>query len=809
MSFKFYLKTFFSFAIVNWSLNLYSQTMTQTIRGIIVDADSKSPIEQVGVKVLNLDTNIYSVSDEHGKFRLVKVPVGRHSIKFSFIGYEDVLLQNIIVTTGKEVVLNVEMREKLLIGKEVEIVAEKDKTKANNDLVTNSARSFQSEETERYAGSRGDPSKMVANYAGVVTGNDARNDIIVRGNSPLGVLWRLEGTDIPSPNHFSTQGATGGPVSILNNNLLGSCDFLTGAFPAEYGNKMSAVFDLKMRNGNNEKTEYTGQIGVNGFEAGIEGPLSGKRRRTNDSTNTSRSTNNGSFLINYRYSSFTFFKMLGISFGVSGIPTYQDLSYKINLPTSKAGVFTLWGIGGISKISLLDSQKDSSDWSFTDFGQDLVFGSRMGAAGFSHLYFFTDKISGKLNVSASGSQFIVKLDTLALDKSPYRVYTNDSKDGQLFANYTVTDKINAHHFLKAGYTWKIMQVDYKSTYWSHQNNKYLDEFKQNGSTNAFQAFLHWQYRCTDQITFNTGVHYNYFELSKSTAIEPRAGMSWHFKPQQTLSASFGMHSQTLPLVYYMYSTYDSASNSYVNTNRTLDMSKSIHYVLAYDYNFMKDFRMKLETYYQNLYNIPIEEYRKSSFSALNTGNELEGLTFVDSLTNKGTGYNYGMEFTVEKFFSKKYYFLSSLSLYESKYKGSDGVLRSTAFNGRYVYNLLGGIELPVGRKKNQSISFDLRTTFAGGNRYTPIDIQQSILHKSAVYIDSLAFNSQFRAYQKVDFKISYRINTKKASHYIFFHIENIFNRKNILQQVYNDNKQVISEEYQLGVFPYGGYRIEF
>lgn len=806
------------------SFSALSQSLTQTVRGVVTDADSKAPVEQVGVKILNLDTTIYSVTDASGKFRLAKVPVGRHSIKFSFIGYEEVVLQNIIVTSGKEVVLNVEMHEKILMGNEVEIIAEKDKTKANNDLVTNSARNFQSEETERYAGSRGDPSKMVAAYAGVATGNDARNDIIVRGNSPLGVLWRLENTDIPSPNHFSTQGATGGPVSILNNNLLGSSDFLTGAFPAEYGNKMSAVFDLKMRNGNNEKTEFTGQAGLNGLEAGIEGPLritKDELRNTNDSAtnNHQLATTNSSYLINYRYNSLKLFQLVGISFGVSGIPTYQDVSFKLNMPTSKAGVFTLWGIGGMSDISLLDSEKDSSDWSFSNFGEDLVFGSRMGAAGFSHLYFFSEKISGKLNFSASGSQFKVTIDTLAINNDAFRVYTNDSKDGQYFANYTFTDKINAHHLLKAGATWKNMLVSYKSSYWSRRNQRHLDQFNEAGSTNSLQAFLHWQYRVTDDLTFNSGVHYNFFELSNSSAIEPRAGMRWQFLPKQTLSAAFGMHSQTLPLIYYMYKSFDSISNSYANTNRTLDLSKSRHYVLAYDYNFAKDFRLKLETYYQDLYNLPVEKYRKSSFSTVNVGNELEGLTFVDSLENKGTGYNYGTEFTLEKFFSKKYYFLSSLSLYESKYKGSDGTLRYTAFSGGYVYNLLGGVELPVGnlrfrknesaKSKNHRIAFDVKLTFAGGNRYTPIDVQQSILNKDAVYIDSLAFQKQFRDYQKIDFKISYRINSKRASHYIFMHIENIFNRQNVLQQVYNDNKQAIVEEYQLGLFPYGGYRVEF
>ena len=786
-----------AFIILQFSLFnfLQAQTFYQTVRGIVIDADSKSPLELAGIKIMNLDTNISAMTDADGKFRLLKVPVGRHTIKFAVVGYEDVLLQNIIVTTGKEVVLNVEMQEKIIVGTEVEILAIKDKTKANNDLVTNSSRNFQREETERYAGSRGDPSKMVANYAGVATGNDARNDIIVRGNSPIGVLWRLENTDIPNPNHFSSQGSTGGPVSILNNNLLGSSDFLTGAFPAEYGDKMAAVFDLKLRNGNNEKAEFTGQFGLNGIEAGLEGPIS--------------KSSGSSYLLNYRYSTLKLFDLIGISFGVSGIPQYQDLSYKFNFPTTKAGIFTFWGIGGMSKIAILSSEKDSADWSFTDSGEDLVFGSNMGATGLSHLYFFNDNFSGKFNLAVSGSQVKITIDTLSMDKNPYRIFTNNSAEKQVFANYTITNKLNAHHLIKAGVTCKNMLVDYHSEYWSKKYAQYLSELGAKDNAISMQSFVHWQYRITDNLMLNSGIHVNHFTLSNSTAIEPRVGIRWQFLPKQTLSASFGKHSQTLPLIYYFFNANDSASTAYSNTNRSLDMSKSTHYVLGYDYNFAQDFRLKLETYYQDQYNIPVEKYYSSSFSILNVGNELGGITLMDSLVNNGTGFNYGTEFTVEKFFSKTYYFLSSLSLYESKYKASDGVLRHTSFSGNYVYNLLGGVELPVGSKKNHLIALDLKLTFAGGNRYTPIDIQKSILHREAQYIDSLAFSKRFRDYQKVDLKISYRINRKKASHYIFFHVENLLNRKNILQQVYDESTHGIKEEYQLGIFPYGGYRIEF
>ena len=224
-----------------------AQTFTQTIRGKVIDIDSKSPVFGANVILQNSETFIASATDVDGNFRLEKILVGRQAIKITCIGYEDAMLGNIIVTSGKEVILTIELREKVTTVETIEVTAETDKTKANNDLVTVSSRNFQAEETGRYAGSRGDPSKMVANYAGVSSGNDARNDIIVRGNSPLGVLWRLEGVDIPNPNHFSAQGATGGPISMLNNNILGNSDFLTGAFPAEYVGYGDTEFDANGR----------------------------------------------------------------------------------------------------------------------------------------------------------------------------------------------------------------------------------------------------------------------------------------------------------------------------------------------------------------------------------------------------------------------------------------------------------------------------------------------------------------------------------------------------------------------------------
>ncbi len=204
-------------------------------------------------------------------------------------------------------------------------------------MALSGAKQLNIEEGMRFAGSRNDPARMAQNFAGVSGANDGRNDIIIRGNSPSGVLWRAEGVDIPNPNHFSTFGATGGPVTILNTNTLRTSSFLTGAFPADYGNALAGAFDLRLRNGNKDKYEMLAQVGFNGFEAAAEGPL-GKR-------------GGASFLVDYRYSLIAAVHALGLSVGTgASVPNYQDLTVKINVPTKKAGTFGLFAMGGLSNI---------------------------------------------------------------------------------------------------------------------------------------------------------------------------------------------------------------------------------------------------------------------------------------------------------------------------------------------------------------------------------------------------------------------------------------------------------------------------
>ena len=305
----------------------FGQAITQTVRGIVVDKDSKTPLAFVSVGLISKENPIGTSTDTLGKFLIPQVPVGRQSFQISFIGYKTQVISDVQVNAAKEIILTIELEENAIALSEVAIKSDNLKDRTVNSLIGISGRTFSLEEANRFAGSQNDPSRMARNYAGVSGASDQRNDIIIRGNAPQGLLWRIEGIPVPNPNHFAGQGSTGGPISIINYKLLSNSDFITGAFPAEYGNATSGVFDVKMRNGNDKKSEKTIQIGALGLEAIVEGPL-GKN-------------NNSSYLMAYRYSTLSLLTSLNLKIGFASIPSYQDLSFKFNFVTKKVGTFSI------------------------------------------------------------------------------------------------------------------------------------------------------------------------------------------------------------------------------------------------------------------------------------------------------------------------------------------------------------------------------------------------------------------------------------------------------------------------------------
>jgi hypothetical protein len=771
-----------------------AEELTQTIRGTVIDAISGYPVTGAYIILVNSEPKIGTVTDINGMFDLKKVPVGRQSLQINFIGYETKTYSNLLVVSGKELVLEIKLEEKINSIGEVVIKATTRKTDAQNEMAMTSARTFSVEETERFAGSLGDPARMVANYAGVMTQNDSRNDIIIRGNSPSGVLWRLEGIEIPNPNHFGAQGTTGGPVSMINNNLLSNSDFITGAFPAEYGNAVAGVFDLNMRSGNVNSHEFIGQVGFNGFELGAEGPL--------------MKLGNGqkaSYLASFRYSTLEVLDKLQFNVGTgAAIPKYKDLTFLIDIPDKKIGRIKLFGLWGSSFIALGRDLSDTTSNQYNSVGIATDFSSDLGVIGMSHTYYFNEKTRLKSTLSWQHSQSLAVLDSIINHVFVPDIRSNQSEKKLSFTTQ-LRKKFSSQDNISIGLLIDHYQISYLDSIMNSDFNRFTTTTDISGGMMLYQAYIQWQHKFGSRITTYSGMHFQYFGLNTELAAEPRLGASLNVTERSSINLGFGLHSQAQPKVIYFYQDYNSLSDSYSLTNENVKLTRSAHFVLGYQYQVSNNLRIKLESYYQNLYKIPVKE-SFPEFSLINSGDQF-GIPREDSLINAGKGRNYGIEITFEKFLSKGWYFLFTSSLFDSKYAGFDKVWRNTAFNGNYVFNVLGGYEQKLGKKT--MLTFDIKTVWAGGKRYIPIDVEASKAEHTEVRDYSKSYTEKYNDYFRTDFRIGLKLDNKKFNQEWGIDFQNITGYRSIFMQGYDVNKGEVYNVYQQGFIPMFLYRIQF
>jgi len=775
---------------------LFSET-GQTVRGVITDAFSGQPL--IGASIVVADSNPLqgTIADENGKFELNNVPLGRSTFIVSALGYHATSMSNIMVISGKETLLQIALEEKITSLKDVVVTANFSKNKPINDLALVSSRSFSVEETERFAGSLGDPARMVANYAGVVVGNDSRNDIIIRGNSPSGLLWRMEGVAISNPNHFGAHGTTGGPVTMLNSNLLANSDFMTGAFSAEYGNALSGVFDLNLRTGNTERFEGMGQVGFNGFELLLEGPIK-----------IGNFIKNGSFIADYRFSTLQLMSLLGFDIGTGGtVPEYNDLSVMIDLPTSKIGRFKLIGLLGNSFISMGRSFDIDEAITHNQMGYATDFGAGLNIAMLTHTYMFNEHSRLKSSLSFEHATSTTLSDSINYtDKKYFNLYAANYKENKWMANTQFKRRINAKNNLTLGASASLFVSSFFDSVFVKSLDKRITLTAIDKEPSIlYNAYTNWQHKFTNELSLNTGLHYQLYNLTNESAIEPRLALRWQAHQQHAFSLGYGLHSQIQARTIYFYEAYYKDTDTYARNNMTTGYTRSHHIVGGYDWTISSYWRVKTEAYYQDLFNVPVSPI-SGSYSALNSGSGYY-IDIIDSLQNTGVGRNYGLEMTIEKFLHKGYYGLMTFSLYDSKYQGYDKIWRNTAFNSNFAVNLLGGYEWRVGTKN--FLAVDVRTIWAGGMRYVPIDLAASIAAGEQRLASTDIYTQRFNDYFRCDVRISFKQNLGKVSQEWGLDLQNVSNYKNIFAQQYNKYSESIATVYQQGFMPMMMYRIHF
>ncbi len=760
-----------------------SEALTQTLRGLVRDRDSRATLPFATVVIMNTDPVIGVVTDGDGNFALENLSPGRYAIKISYVGYEDGLLQEIPVGTAKEAYVTVELSERLEEIGEINVTVKKGQPL--NGMATVSAQSFSVDETQRYAASISDPARMAQVFAGVSGNDDASNEIVIRGNSPQWMQWRLEGIEIPSPNHFAEEGYTAGAVSILSANMMSTSDFYTGAFPAEYGNALSGVFDMRFRNGNNKKREYTIQAGVLGIDLSAEGPFA--------------EGYGGSYLFNYRYSTLSLLNSLNISISENALPNYQDLSFKINLPTKKAGTFSIWGIGGISDVDekyLPDTAQDEEfKYGYSDYTKTAMY-----ATGISHTIFPDSKSYIKTVASSSmsySSETYMTMDDFGtlqndlFDELQKRAFRINS-----FYNRKLSDRLTMRVGISAdnlNYDYFTRVADTVTTWRTVLDSK--------GKTNLYQAYVQGKYKFSENIVFTGGLHYSHFALSQDNSLEPRAGIAFHLPKKQTLSFGVGLHTKhdNLP-VYFV--EFENPDGSKYMPNQGLEMTRSIHYVASYEKLIGEQINVKVSAYYQDINNLPVSTNPDSYWSSINGG-----VSRDDTLVNNGNGRNYGVEFTLQKYFTNDYYFMITSSLFDSKYKTATSGWRDTRYNTNYTNNFVGGKEFHLGN--NKMLGLNAKFIWAGGKRMVPLDLEASIAEGEGVYKTDESWSIKGDDYLRLDIGARLHFYKARSEHVISLDIQNVSNRLNTWAQIYDAENEQLVNYPMAGLIPILSYRISF
>lgn len=769
---------------------LNSQTVNQRISGVIIDKESKVTIPGAAIVCETLKGTKTINSDSLGRFSII-LPVGRHSLSVYAYGYSPISIKDLLLSSGKELKITVEISE--LRGKIEQAVITGDAGRGYSNLNISSRR-LRSQDAARFAGGYYDPLRMVTNLPGVAaTNSDENNSIVVRGNSPRGLLWRLEGIEIPNPNHLAGgQGGSGGAYSLITTNSISGFDFMTAAFPSEYSNAVSGVIDVSLKSGNNSKREFSAGVGVIGAEVSVEGPL-GKNSEA-------------SIFANVRYSNFSFLKTLKLVDlkYVAITPKAFDWAMKLTYPTGKAGTFELFSIGGESyvgdEINLDDESSQITDRS------EYLYKYSVGVVGLKHTYRLPGTgtyIRTVIGLTTQNEEMEENIVDQAMVKQLN--YRERYKYPSLRASILLNSKISKNHSLRATVNANFITGDMFSSK-NTGNNRYDTLLNSKASGSYYNMSLQWKYKPASALELIAGASVLRSDINDETLFEPRFSIRYSFDNYQEIALGFGLHSRIEPLSVYNYRV-KTGTTSRDEVNSSLKTLKSMHLSLGYSVRAGDDANVTFEAYLQKLYDIPSAVSEFSQYSIINTTYGLPDL----KMDNRGEGYNTGIEFTIDKDFSKGYYFIFTTSLFDSRYKAPDRKWYSTYFNNNYIFNLVGGKEFSIGNSKQNIFGINLRTFLRGGYRFTPPDRDQSATRKRVVYDISKTYGKMLPSYFRADLGVSYRLNKQGKSWIFLLDIQNITNRKNVVRNKFSYSTGKIIESYSrsIGMVPIISVKFEF
>lgn len=772
-----------------------AQEANQTMRGMVVDNDTKDPIPYVVIEILNFSPPKSATTNERGIFEVNRIPRGVYKIELRHPKYMPIIISELYVGTGEQAILKINMnrkfskdrpRKKNNPSEEPLIIPQtalNNQTNKNNLMGLELSNTIKQVDIDRVPYTFGDPARVFAKFGSAYRRFD-QTGLWIRGHHPNTIQWRIEGLPISSPNHLVIGARGTGYMPIFHVNSLKSVSLYNGMYPAEYGNALNSVMDLAMRAGNRFGVE--GNIEVNA--AGISGLIEGGLDKENKH----------SFLVGLRTGFLPLLEPLIID-RYYPLPRIHDATFNLNFRTLDTEV-NVFGIGGYSEL-LVNRDKVLSNDRYLQYRGDVKEEKLYGVFGVS----FRDDMYGQ-----DGYYKIV------LGSNYNQERFEERKGERVFDSYyaqtTATSLLGYYHHTFS----KKNQVRVGGGATHH----YLDHWSLNRANNRFatrafighsvlaQLYAQWLVKVGDRLQMTTGIHGQYLTWNNDWSISPRFALTWDWVTNHRISLGYTWNHQMQPWEIYL-NTSNQPATAGQRIDRDLKFTQNQHFFLAYEWRPVPDWQLKAEGFYQRLYHIPV--YNNNADILLTNHSPGQNAWELSGYNNQGEGWHYGVELTVQKYFSRGYYGILSTTYFQAKYKSEDGVWEGKEGNHQVNANLMIGKEFKIGAKRNNNFFVEANYRYRRGDFYTAVDLEASIVAGRTVLDWTDAYGSRHPSIHHVDVRLGFELNAKKKLlvHRFFIEAHNVLNQKTAHSVGYNPRTREVEQFNYLGIVPSITYKLNF
>ncbi|MBE0539726.1 MAG: TonB-dependent receptor [Ignavibacterium sp.] len=757
-------KIIFLFICMQLSASLFAQNLTGYLYGRVYDATTKQPIPFANVIVIG--TNNGAATDEEGYFKINNLPVNTYQVRASVVGYNTLTKTDIVIQTGKPAEVNFELVPQTIELEDVTVTSDYFR---KDPLEVNSIRNFSYEEIRRSPGGFEDVIRALSILPGVAQADAGRNDLIVRGGAPSENLYLIDGIEVPNINHFGTQGATGGPLSYVNLDFVRETSFSTGGFSALYGDKLSSVLDIKLRDGREDRLGGKATISASQFGLNLEGPI----------------TNKSNFIFSARRSYLDFiFKAANFSF----VPEYYDVLLKADFNPHAQDAFSFLFISAFDNVKFFNDDAEQRFDNSRILGTDQV----QYVAGFTYRHLFTD---GFLNIALSRNY--VDYDSRQQDSLLNPIFTNKSKEEENSLRADLVFKLSKTSEINFGGTAKLIEADYDILFpnfvTTFGDSLPLTSLNTQNNYTKFGIYTNYNVFLFDRLTANLGVRSEIFTaLNNKVYLSPRFSLSYALTDLTNINFSTGIYHQSPS--YIWLEAFES--------NRDLKMIKVNQFVLGFDQRISADALLKIEAFYKDYGNYPTSTIRPYLVLA-NTGAGFAGSddnfsSFgLEPLVDAGFGKARGIELSVQKKLSDiPYYGIFSFTYSKSDYTSLDGIERPGSYDQNWIINLSGGY------KFNEFWEVSSKFRFASGKPFTPFnsDGTQNIIDYNT---------ARMKSAHSLDVRVDKRWYFGGWTLITYIDIQNIYNQKNASGIRWDRREMKVDESSSIGILPSIGISAEF